>query len=298
MISQPHPHPQLSFQSLPSRPRPQPRPIPTSTPPHQPSPAFPQSSSSSSSLPRSWTNPPRPPSSSSSSSNSSPIPLCACGQPASQRTVVKPGPNMGRPFFICSKPREQQCSFFQWADQPPATPTPPSSHVPANSFPPSSTTGKPPPSVSVICDCGETAALRRVAKEGANQGRSFYCCPRPREQQCNFFLWADETPTNGNTTLFKGNSGREGGRNELSCFQCGKKGHLANACPAANTTKQRKRQPKKTGGRKTTRKAKAPPNSNMVMDYAVDTGNDFQMDTGIDYGDFDMDEFQNITWEM
>ena len=152
--------------------------------------------------------------------------------------------------------------------------------------------------MSVICDCGETAALRRVAKEGANQGRSFYCCPRPREQQCNFFLWVDETPTNGNTTLFKGNSGREGGRNELSCFQCGKKGHLANACPAANTTKQRKRQPKKTGGRKTTRKAKAPPNSNMVMDYAVDTGNYFQMDTGIDYGDFNMDEFQNITWEM
>ena len=34
------------------------------------------------------------------------------------------------------------------------------------------------------------------------------------------------------------------------------------------------------------------------MDYAVNTGNDFQMDTGIDYGDFDMDEFQNITWDM
>ena len=208
------------------------------------------------------------------------------------------GPNTGRAFFTCSKPREQKCSFFQWVDQPSSLPIPPSSHLPANPFPPPPPAGKPPSPVSVICDCGESAALRTVSKEGSNQGRSFYCCPRPREQQCNFFLWADDASTNGNSTLFKGGGGRESAKNELSCFQCGKKGHLANACPTAKTSKQRKRQPKKTGGRKKTRKTRAPPSNTMVMDYEVDAGNDFQMDSGIDYGDFDIDEFQDITWEM
>ncbi|GFO25569.1 DNA topoisomerase [Plakobranchus ocellatus] len=42
---------------------------------------------------------------------------CRCGIPAKSLTVQKQGPNTGRPFFACSKPREQSCNFFQWADQ-------------------------------------------------------------------------------------------------------------------------------------------------------------------------------------
>ena len=34
-------------------------------------------------------------------------------------TVNKEGPNKGRPFFGCSKPREQSCGFFQWGDEDP-----------------------------------------------------------------------------------------------------------------------------------------------------------------------------------
>ncbi|CAL1541767.1 unnamed protein product [Lymnaea stagnalis] len=42
---------------------------------------------------------------------------CKCGLPAKALTVQKLGPNTGRPFYSCSKPREQSCSFFQWADE-------------------------------------------------------------------------------------------------------------------------------------------------------------------------------------
>ncbi|XP_006875592.1 PREDICTED: DNA topoisomerase 3-alpha [Chrysochloris asiatica] len=42
---------------------------------------------------------------------------CLCSQPAVTRTVQKNGPNKGRQFHTCSKPREQQCGFFQWADE-------------------------------------------------------------------------------------------------------------------------------------------------------------------------------------
>ncbi|XP_067859786.1 DNA topoisomerase 3-alpha [Heptranchias perlo] len=43
--------------------------------------------------------------------------VCTCNQPAVTRTVQKDGPNKGRAFHTCSKPREQQCGFFQWADE-------------------------------------------------------------------------------------------------------------------------------------------------------------------------------------
>ncbi|KAM9098574.1 DNA topoisomerase 3-alpha [Sarcophilus harrisii] len=43
--------------------------------------------------------------------------ICMCNQPAITRTVQKEGPNKGRQFHTCSKPREQQCGFFQWADE-------------------------------------------------------------------------------------------------------------------------------------------------------------------------------------
>jgi DNA topoisomerase-3 len=42
---------------------------------------------------------------------------CLCSQPAVTRTVQKDGPNKGRQFHTCSKPREQQCGFFQWVDE-------------------------------------------------------------------------------------------------------------------------------------------------------------------------------------
>ncbi|XP_058510330.1 DNA topoisomerase 3-alpha [Solea solea] len=43
--------------------------------------------------------------------------MCNCNETAVTRTVQKDGPNKGRIFHTCGKPREQQCGFFQWADE-------------------------------------------------------------------------------------------------------------------------------------------------------------------------------------
>ncbi|XP_029688056.1 DNA topoisomerase 3-alpha [Takifugu rubripes] len=43
--------------------------------------------------------------------------MCHCNETAVMRTVQKDGPNKGRMFHTCGKSREQQCGFFQWADE-------------------------------------------------------------------------------------------------------------------------------------------------------------------------------------
>lgn len=43
--------------------------------------------------------------------------MCKCEETAVTRTVQKDGPNKGRMFHTCGKSREQQCGFFQWADE-------------------------------------------------------------------------------------------------------------------------------------------------------------------------------------
>lgn len=43
--------------------------------------------------------------------------MCNCEETAVTRTVQKDGPNKGRTFHTCGKSREQQCGFFQWADE-------------------------------------------------------------------------------------------------------------------------------------------------------------------------------------
>ncbi|XP_042197043.1 DNA topoisomerase 3-alpha isoform X2 [Callorhinchus milii] len=42
---------------------------------------------------------------------------CTCNEPVVTRTVQKDGPNKGRAFHTCAKPREQQCGYFQWVDE-------------------------------------------------------------------------------------------------------------------------------------------------------------------------------------
>lgn len=32
---------------------------------------------------------------------------------------MKEGPNKGRLFWVCSKPQDANCDFFEWADEPP-----------------------------------------------------------------------------------------------------------------------------------------------------------------------------------
>ncbi len=42
---------------------------------------------------------------------------CKCGESAVQREVMKDGVNKGRLFWVCVKPQDQQCGFFEWADE-------------------------------------------------------------------------------------------------------------------------------------------------------------------------------------
>lgn len=46
---------------------------------------------------------------------------CNCGDEATERTVQKDGPNKGKQFYTCSKPRDQQCQFFEWSSNLPAS---------------------------------------------------------------------------------------------------------------------------------------------------------------------------------
>ncbi|XP_054464313.1 LOW QUALITY PROTEIN: DNA topoisomerase 3-alpha [Anoplopoma fimbria] len=43
--------------------------------------------------------------------------MCNCNEAAVTRMVQKDGPNKGRMFHTCGKPRDQTCGFFQWADE-------------------------------------------------------------------------------------------------------------------------------------------------------------------------------------
>ncbi|KAF8940680.1 DNA topoisomerase, partial [Dissophora ornata] len=48
-----------------------------------------------------------------------------------------------------------------------------------------------------MCDGRSLAVERRVVKEGDNQGRRFFTCAKPREQQCGFFMFADDAESSG-----------------------------------------------------------------------------------------------------
>lgn len=80
---------------------------------------------------------------------------CKCNQPAVTRTVQKDGPNKGRQFHTCQNPREQQCGFFQWADEnaPPGSGSA-SNRGPGTKFKRASSTTDKEPSAKKPRTCG------------------------------------------------------------------------------------------------------------------------------------------------
>eukprot|EP00403_Amphidinium_massartii_P008089 CAMPEP_0178419438 /NCGR_PEP_ID=MMETSP0689_2-20121128/25610_1 /TAXON_ID=160604 /ORGANISM="Amphidinium massartii, Strain CS-259" /LENGTH=528 /DNA_ID=CAMNT_0020040875 /DNA_START=27 /DNA_END=1613 /DNA_ORIENTATION=+ len=207
-------------------------------------------------------------------------PPCNCGQPSAERTVRKEGPNTGRTFWCCAKPQGEQCGFFQFTDDPPKAAT---SGAAAPQMPSGfggSSFGSAAAGFSVqqdaldqqtpLCSCGIPTARRTVRKEGANNGREFWTCPKPREEQCGFFQFVDEpppaaagaaggrrppvaTPVRGQVQTVadafrshpaeadgfgrgSGFGGRGGGGRSGSdvCFHCNQPGHWASECPMKN----------------------------------------------------------------
>uniref|UniRef100_A0A8C7JEH0 DNA topoisomerase n=1 Tax=Oncorhynchus kisutch TaxID=8019 RepID=A0A8C7JEH0_ONCKI len=162
------------------------------------------------------------------------ITVCNCGSEAVLLTVRKDGPNQGRQFYKCSS---GGCTFFLWTDQPDTNVYPPG----PQGAPPSRPQQPPGTSVGeVVCNCSEPAVQRTVQKEGPNKGRVFHTCGKPRDQQCGFFLWADENIPPPDW----GKRGRETGgggappttkppatRKPRTCGICHMPGHTRVTCP-------------------------------------------------------------------
>ncbi|NXM23962.1 TOP3A topoisomerase, partial [Oxyruncus cristatus] len=132
--------------------------------------------------------------------------VCNCGSEALLLTVRKDGPNRGRQFYKCSS---SSCNFFLWADEQAkdrGTAAPRGSVLPqpAAGRGPGGGRGPEPlgssssdPGGGTVCGCDQPAVTRTVQKDGPNKGRQFHTCPKPREQQCGFFQWADENVAPG-----------------------------------------------------------------------------------------------------
>ncbi|KAK3730446.1 hypothetical protein QZH41_012648 [Actinostola sp. cb2023] len=130
--------------------------------------------------------------------------VCTCGVTATMFSVKKEGPNKGRQFYRCSQ-REGGCDFFLWADSGASV----SSHQSTSSS--STSTGDVDNSNETVCNCNEPAVSRTVKKDGPNQGRLFYACPKPMGQGCSFFQWADQDGPPAQSRGF-GTTGRGTGR--------------------------------------------------------------------------------------
>ena len=104
-------------------------------------------------------------------------PVCDTHQRLARMKVVKDVSklNFGRTFFVCCD-RENPCNFWQWGNR--------------HELP------KPK------CGHGLNACVRKVKKEGENQGRLFFCCPNDREKSCVFLNGSSSWNTRSTKCIF------------------------------------------------------------------------------------------------
>ena len=72
--------------------------------------------------------------------------------------------SFGRSYFVCSK-RNERCNYLAWGDE----------YI-----------IKRP-----LCKHGKPCEFHTVEKEGPHYCRSYFCCPRPKNEDCKFFVWFD-----------------------------------------------------------------------------------------------------------
>ncbi|KAJ1797544.1 DNA topoisomerase 3-alpha, partial [Coemansia sp. RSA 2399] len=173
-------------------------------------------------------------------------PTCQCGMLSAQRVTTADGPNRGRPFYVCPKPRESQCGFFEWADQPNATNQ--HQHRSQNQEMPlygqqplpsvySSADEDNAPATKPKCKCGLYAIPKTKQAGGTNQGREYLMCSRAFNG-CGFVCWQDEaeaymsrSSANGRSTAAPASSFGPSSSHTSTCYKCQQTGHWARECP-------------------------------------------------------------------
>lgn len=117
------------------------------------------------------------------STGTSNAPKCSGhNNPCVLRTTRKPGPNQNREFYSCSSQGPDSCGYFEWKDEKESQPR----RQKASSLCPSG--NREGENDTLVCDCGLPGILL-TCKNGANAGRTFYKCPNPQGNQCDFFEW-------------------------------------------------------------------------------------------------------------
>ena len=215
-------------------------------------------------------------------------PRCHHGDRCIIRQVNQIGPNNGKRFYCCPRPIDH-CNFTQWIPSPSAPdPNPTLFNTPQ----PNTTPFNTPQQQAPRCDCGEPCALRTTTKPGPNAGRQFYVCAKPREQQCKFFVWADEVGT-----------AKRNYESDVVCFKCGQKGHMMSACPQNQRGKRKEMTQHKTKP-PTTRTARKcglchkEGHTRKTCPLAKQQTSDYQCDYGCDYGDFGPEDIDGtVYWE-
>lgn len=141
---------------------------------------------------------------------------CDCGDSAVSRVVSKEGPNFGRPFATCGRPKGNSCTFFSWLDE-------------------SSTSARATGKFghAVKCECNMLAVREEAKSSGPNLGRVYYRCSKT-VKKCRFFQWDDDDHSHSNvgsaTRLENGDSLLAPQPSSISCYRCGGQGHFANTC--------------------------------------------------------------------